>query len=429
MERGKRVFRPNVILVAFDQLRADRLHCYGYFRETSPNIDRLAREGALFRRMYSVASWTTPAFVSALTSLYPSRHRMTLFFTPKAPLLDPSIPLLQEQFKRAGYVTVAFVNNGNAGRHIIGRGFDEFYQGQEVPPNITERIGRADRAPGTTRKIIAWLRRWAKSSTRRPFFMFIIYFEPHSPYNPPPEHDIFKTDAYPEVKFTGYDPRGGRLLRWAAIGDGKAVERLSSLYDGYIHFVDHHFGALLRALKELGIYDDTVVALFSDHGELLYERPDVLTFDHRSLYDANIRVPLIIRGPGVPKGKVVNALASTIDIAPTLLELAGLPPLPGGQGRSLLPVLKGKRVRAHEYLFSEQDILERLRSVRDERYKLILNLDTGRVQLFDVLSDPAERFDLATQRPREVRRLMRALKRWMEENHPSERELLRRWRA
>ena len=418
---------PNVLLVALDQLRADHLHCYGYYRETSPNIDRLTRDGVMFTHMYAPASWTTPSFVSVMTQLFPSRHRLTLFCTPKAPLLDPSIPLLAEQFKEAGYRTIAFVNNGNAGRHILERGFDKFYQGQEVPPNVTERIDNAARAPGTTQKVTAWLKRYIEESPSQPFFMFLLYFEPHSPYNPPPEHDIFKTDAYPEQRFTGYGPRDGCLLRWATIGDAKAIERLNGLYDGFIHFVDFHFGRLLDVLHEMGLEENTVVALFSDHGELLYEHPDVLTFDHRSLYDANIRVPFIIRGPGIPKGKVVDAIASLIDVAPTLLEVSGLPPMSGAQGKSLLPLIKGRRKSAHRYVFSEQDICERLRCIRDERYKLIYNLDTGRIQLFDMLADPAERDDIATQEPKVVRRLMRELKRWMEENHPPEQERLQVW--
>ncbi len=418
---------PNILLIALDQLRPDHLSCYGYWRATSPHIDELARRGVLFKAAYSPASWTTPSFVSLMTSLYPSRHRLTLFLPQGLSLLDHHITLLPEVFQGAGYRTVAFVNNGNAGRQILDRGFEEFYQGQEAPPNITERLGATEGAPSTTEKASFWLEQW-KRNPDAPFFMFLLYFEPHSPYIPPPEHDIFKTDAYPSLHFTGYDPKGGYLLRLATLGDPLAIQRLNSLYDGYIHFVDHHFGRLLANIRQLGLEEETIICLLSDHGELLYEHPDVLTFDHRSLYDANIRIPLILAGPGIPQGRVIHSPVALLDVAPTLLELAGLPSLPQRQGESLLPLMEGISNRVREHIFSEQDISERLRAVRGDRYKLIYNLDSGKILLFDLWKDPAEHFDISSQEPQKVRELMKPLEEWMEENHPPEEERLALWR-
>ena len=417
----------NIILVAMDQLRADHVHSYGYFRNTSPSLDRMAAEGTLFTRMYASASWTTPSYHSVLTSLHPSRHRMTLYQAAGAPILDSSIPLLAEQFKKAEYKTVAFVNNANAGKRMLGRGFDEFYEREDVAPNITERIVsekgmRSSSAPATNEKIYSWLQNQSE-----PFFMFILYFEPHSPYDPPVEHDIFKTDAYPNETHTGYDPQTGRLLRWANSIDNKAIERLNALYDGKIHFVDHYFGQLLDRLKKMGLDQNTVVVFFSDHGELLYEYDDVLTFDHRSLYDANIHVPFIIKGPGIPKGKTVGAMTSHIDIAPTILEIAGLPQMPGSQGKNLLPVIKGEKKIVHDYVFSEQDISQMLRSVRDKQYKLIYNTQTGKKQLYDTIIDPRERNDISSQNPQIVVRLFKVLEEYMAKNTLPEQEKLKLW--
>ena len=137
--------------------------------------------------------------------------------------------------------------------------------------------------------------------------MFVLFLEPHSPYNPPPEDDIFKTNAYPNETNTGYDLKNGHLFRLAMLGDQQAVQRLYDLYDGKIHFVDRYVGEVMDQVKKLGLSDNTLIVLTSDHGEMLYSHPDdFLTFDHRSLYDPVVHIPLIMAGPGLPKGKLVD---------------------------------------------------------------------------------------------------------------------------
>jgi len=410
----------NVVLITPDQMRADHLYCYGYFRKTSPYIDEVAHEGILFKRHYTVASWTTPSFCSIMSSLVPSRHGATLFGSF---MTDSTIPLLSEQFKEAGYRTVAFCNNALASKRLR-RGFDELYEGERNQPrNITEHMEFG--AQGTNEKIFEWLNQHYNES----FFMWILYFEPHSPYNPSLEHDIFKTSAYPNEINNGYSPKrnSGYLFRLANAGDEKAVERLNSLYDGKIHFVDYYIGQVLKKLKELNIDKETLVVLTSDHGELLYNHVNCLTFDHRSLYDSNIRVPLILRGPSIPKGKPINAIVSTLDITPTILEIVGLPPLKGAQGKSLMPLIAGKVNAVHDYIFAEQDILEPLRSVCNERYKLICHLQDGKDQLYDTVADPGEKKNIAEQNPEIVRTLSIQMRDYMKKNKPLEKERLYRW--
>jgi arylsulfatase A-like enzyme len=337
--------------------------------------------------------------------------------------------MLPEWFQKAGYDTAAFVNNSVAGKNITGRGFDLYDEGQLRPPSITERRGLANpeyQAPAATDRILRWL----DSPHQKPFFLFALYWEPHSPYNPPPEHDIFKSSAYPDVTNTGWDVLSGRLFRWADLGDSKAIERMTQLYDGKIHFVDLYVGKLLDKLRSTGLGGNTVVMLTSDHGELLYSHPeDYLTFDHRSLYDQVMHVPGILWGAKVPHGKTVAAMAHHIDIAPTLLAFAGLPAKPDAQGTNLLPAAEGKMERIHEYVFGEQDILEPLRSVRDSRFKLILNERTGRKQLFDDRADPGEFTDIAVRKPEVAKNLADALERWRKDNEPPASERDARWRA
>jgi arylsulfatase A-like enzyme len=425
---AQRPRRLNVILIALDQLRADQLHCLGNPRLTSPNLDRLAAAGVRFSHFYSVAPWTAPSYSSLMTSLFPSRHGVTLFWHPDYSLISPDVPMLAEAFKAQGYYTAAFVNNGVAGKALTGRGFDEYDQGQ---PNtqvkdITQRGGEAyNLAPETTAKLLPWL----DQHRTQPFFLFVLFLEPHSPYNPPPEDDIFKTNAYPNETNTGYDLNKGHLFRLAMLGDQQAVQRLYDLYDGKIHFADRYVGELMDQVRKLGLSNSTLIVLTSDHGELLYSHPDdFLTFDHRSLYDTVLHVPLIMAGLGLPKGKLVAGLASNVDTAPTILKLAGLPPLPDAEGQSLVPLIQGKEKAVNKYIYAEEDVVVPLRSIRTEKFKLIENLWSGRCQLFDLESDPGELHDISGHNPSVESDLLDHLHAWMSENHASLAERLATWR-
>jgi arylsulfatase len=420
--------RLNVILISLDQLRADQVHCLGNPRLTSPNLDRLAEQGVRFSHFYTVAPWTAPSYSSLMTSLYPSMAGVTLMWRPGDPLISSNVPTLAEIFKAHGYHTAAFVNNGVAGKALTGRGFDEYDQGQ---PNgqvkdITQRGGEAfNLAPETTQRLMPWL----DQHRSEPFFLFVLYLEPHSPYNPPPEDDIFTTKAYPDETNTGYDLKSGHLFRLAMLGDQQAVQRLYDLYDGKIHFVDRYVGELMDHLKQTGLSDNTLVVLTSDHGEMLYSHPDdFLTFDHRSLYDPVMHVPLIMAGPGLPKGALVDGLASNVDTAPTILNLAGIAPSPDAEGHSLVPLIQGKVKAVNKYVYGEEDVMAPLRSVRTDRYKLIEDLWTGKIQLFDVSNDPDERHDLYGHIPAVQADLLNHLHDWMVKNHSSVAGRMAQWR-
>lgn len=418
----------NVILISLDQCQADRLHVYGNPRATSPNLDRMAAEGTRFARFYSAAPWTAPSYTAMMTSEYPSRHGVTIFFPKQVEAQKAETVMLAELLKKSGYATAAFVNNSVAGKNITGRGFDEYDEGQLRATSITERSSLKNqefKAPATTERVLRWL----GQDHSKPFFLFLLYFEPHSPYDPSPEHDLFKSDAYPNEFNTGYDTKAGRLFRLANLGDAKAIERMTQLYDGKIHFIDSYVGKLLEYLRSSGLAKNTVVFLTSDHGELLYSHPeDFMTFDHRSLYDQVMHIPGLMWGAGVPEGKTVSSMATHIDIAPTLLEMTGLPAKSAAQGKSLVPLLRGERKSVHDYVFGEQTVIEPLRSVRDERYKLILNERTGRKQLFDDQRDPAEHNDIARTKPKVVAGLSRVLETWRKENEPDLAELDRQLR-
>ena len=418
-ERAASPDKPNVILVVLDQLDANHLHCYGNPRPTSPNIDRLAAQGVRFSHYYSVTDWTSPSYATMMTGVYPSRHTVTMGGKPEDPAVYEKLPMLAEEFKAHGYLTAAWVNNALAGEAVTGRGFEEYSQGQPMSAVIDINRRRAHMgtaAPQTMAEVLPWL----DQHRAQPFFLFLLFFEPHAPYDPPPQDDLFKSDAYPDRYEFGVDLQQGFLRRRAALGDEKAVERLRQLYDGKIHYIDGYVGELTERLKQLDLDKHTLLVLTSDHGELLFSHPaDFLTSAHSvALYDPVIHVPLILWGAGLPAGHVVNALASNVDQAPTILDLAGLPPLPGVQGRSLTPVVEGKSQSGDPYVFSEVDGRLPERSVRSLHYKLILNLLTGKQQLFNLDSDPDEQIDVAGEDPSVFKEFQRQLDGWRREIQP-----------
>ena len=345
------------------------------------------------------------------------------------PLINKDTPVFAEAFKNHGYYTAAFVNNDLAGNALTGRGFDEYYEGSALAVNITERRGLAANAlytaPATLEAVIPWL----DHHRAQRFFLYVHFWEPHSPYNPPAEDDIFKSDAYPYMSDTGYDVAHAPLKRLAMLGDQKAIERLYQLYDGKIHFVDRYVGKLLDHVHELGLDANTVIALTSDHGELMFSHPkDFLTADHRSLYDENLHIPFVVAGPGVPQGKVIEGLGSNVDSAPTLLELAGLPPLDDAEGHSLVPMIQGGVAAINEYIYAEEDAGILARSVRSENYRLIKYLWDGKRQLFDLKRDPGEQVDVAKENPSALEELSARLSEWMKVNQPTREVQLRRWK-
>jgi arylsulfatase A-like enzyme len=419
--------KPNIVVLVLDQLRADELHVYGNSRQTSPNIDQLAAQGTIFKNYYTVAPWTAPSFATLYTSLFPSKHGITLFWRQGQPLLNKDVPTLAQNLKSAGYRTAAFVDNSLGGRPLIGQGFDEFVDSGAAAPDITDRLSRPQiGAPFTTERVLDWLNINHKDA---PFYLYVHYIEPHSPYNPPEQDDLFKSDAYPYLFNDGYDFVHGSLLRLAQQGDKKAIERLYQLYDGKIHYIDGFVGQILARLHELGLDDNTYVLLTSDHGELLYSHPkDFQTFDHRSLYDTVLHIPFIVAGPKVPQHNVVTAIASNLDFAPTVLSLAGADPLTGAEGSSLVPLIDGQTKSINEYTYAEEDVEIPERSVQSLEWKLIRNLWNGEQQLFNLKQDPGELNDVAKSNANVVRELSAKLDQWQTANEPSREVQLRRWK-
>jgi arylsulfatase A-like enzyme len=290
---------PNVLLITVDTLRADHLSSYGYAWKTSPNIDKVARQGARFERAYTVIPLTGPAHFSLFTSRYPQEHGARR--NGEAIPGDRTLLMLPQVLRANGYRSGAFISGWPLNGRLthLNDSFDDF---NEDLTRTYQLFNSSRWAEDVTPPAIEWLKNHARED--RPFFLWVHYFDPHSPYN------------YRE-HFADLKPNGAASP--SGIEDESMRERVLN-YDTEIAYMDWHLGQLLAAVEELGIRDSTLVVLTADHGESLGEHDYV---GHgRHLYEDILRVPLIVRLPGqVKPGQVISTPVSILDIAPTILDL------------------------------------------------------------------------------------------------------------
>jgi arylsulfatase A-like enzyme len=404
--------RPNVLLIVMDTVRADHLSCYGYEKPTAPDLERIAAEGVLYEQAISPGSWTLPSHATLFTGLYPRDHHTTAASWK----LDDSFTTLAEVLAAEGYATAGFSNNPWVSR---GTGLTQGFAAFLDMWRDDERSRGGDDGAALTNELVLDL--LASPGRTAPFFVFINYMEPHLPYAPPASFEgRFVPSSVPRAQveaLRGWQtPRElGYILRvpgFEATGDQLRI--LGALYDGEIAYLDSKVGELVQALESRGILKDTLLIVTSDHGEHL---GDHHLMDHKmSVYDALIRVPLIVRYPGVvPAGVRIRGPVQTNDVFPTVLKLCGIE-RPPTQDAAVLPMREEEVVRRDtfaefgrptEFLkiatksFPGVDVAPFDRSlvaVRGPRYKYVWATD-GRSELFDLRSDPGEEHDLSAGQP------------------------------
>lgn len=291
--------RPNVLLITVDTLRADHLSSYGYGLKTSPYIDKLAQEGTRFERAYTVIPLTGPAHLSLFSSRYPQEHGARR--NGLAMASDRTLVTLPQILRANGYLNSAFVSAWPLTARLTN--IDDWFDHYEENLTRTYQMFNSSRwAEDVTPEAIGWLKQ--NGGKDKPFFMWVHYFDPHSPYD-------FR-EHFADLKQTGSE-------RPPAIADPEMRERVRN-YDTEIAYTDWYIGKLLATLDEMKLSDSTLVVLTADHGESLGEHDYV---GHgRYLYENIIRIPLIVRLPGkVKAAQVVSTPVSIVDIAPTVLDL------------------------------------------------------------------------------------------------------------
>lgn len=389
----KRQERWNVLLVTFDTTRADHLACYGHEAIQTPAIDRLASEGVLFEQAYATVPITTPSHSSILTGKYPLAHGVRdngLFVLPDGQ------ETLAEILGEAGWSTAAAIGAFPLiSKFGLDQGF-ELYDDGVTPPTDNFLGDRAlpkaglyfdeRRAARVNEALLPWL----EEHHGEPFFAWAHYYDPHQPFQPPSPYDQLYA---------------GRP------------------YDGEIAYSDESFGALLDRLRELGVYERTIVVFTSDHGEGRGEHSELT---HSTLiYNTTLHVPFIVHVPGVEGGRRVGAPVSSVDIVPTVLDLLGLPIPDDVQGRSLAPVLRGDEDAEGLEDLSRRPLYAEtlsprlgfgwgeLRALMRGDHKLIYG---PRPELYDLGADPRELDDLFEREGELAERMERELSRFLVEH-------------
>ncbi len=402
---------PNVLLISIDTLRADHLSCYGYGRPTSPTIDSLAAEGVLFEHVAGVSSWTLPTHMSLMTGLDPLGHKVQ----SDPAILSPKIPTLAQRFLEAGYSTAAVVSAVYLNAfHGFSRGFesyDDYFVGDELFGAGSD----VETSTATVERATERLNGWSKATPKRPFFLFVHFWDVHHNYQPPPPYDaVFSPTEFPPTSaFESLDQSRN-------VDDtGLVPTEQIALYDGELRYVDAHIALLLNAIEKLGLANNTIVAVTGDHGEELWQRGD--RGHRRTLFEECTHVPLILRYPGhLPAGRRVEQMIRQIDIAPTLLELAGLDPISLVRGapelpstdRSVAALARGEVDAMTPAPIAFADLHSGVvQSVRTQTRKFIV--DRGKPLYFDLAQDPGETNNLIGQGGKQEQALQQLLTAWV----------------
>ena len=379
----------NLLFITLDTTRADALSLYGSERRTTPEIDRLGASGVVFEQAYTTQPSTLPSHSTMMTGRLPFAHGAR---ANAGYVLAYDNETLAEVFGRNGYVTAAEIAATVIGRRTqLDQGFQHYrdLQSFDIRRKAVQvtRDGEKERqelperdAVDITRRGIEFLRRHADE----PFFLWLHYFDPHSFYAPP----IPWNSRFPD-----------------------------SPYHAEIHFADYNIGRVIEELRKLGLDERTIVVFTSDHGEGLDEHEELSHSYY--VYDTTMRVPLVIALPGtVEGGRRIQQPVRTADLAPTVLELAGLPPLDDIQGVSLAPLLLGKSTAPVLDVYGESfEPLAMfganvLRFIRRGDWKYIHKVEP---ELYDLSSDPSELQNLAAENPERVAELRSALESWVRE--------------
>jgi arylsulfatase A-like enzyme len=367
--------RPSFVVLVLDGASAGRMGLYGGKGETTPVIDALGRESVVFDAAVSQAVYTIASVGSLLTGQYPERHQSVSF----ADRLRDDVVTLPSILGRAGYRTAAFPGNAVVSKTFgLDRGYQEFFP-------VWEREGYT----GHGDSVVSAFKGWLEADSEEPFFAYVHLREPHFPYNPPPPFD---------ERFGPPSPFPGGIADAAVIDDlnrkaasgeppsDEVLARIRGLYLGNLAYADSLVGEVLSMLDE-----ETIVIVTADHGEALFEHG--FLGHNTQLYEESIRIPLLIRAPGVASRRVSD-LVELIDLTPTIAELAGVARAPEAsrfQGRSLVPALTGGSHRSPKLAFSRTLWAKPRYSVRGKRYKLIWDSRTGASELYDLQHDPEER--------------------------------------
>ncbi len=408
----------NLILISIDGLQAKHLDEYGYPLHTTPNLDAFLNQSSLFTNAVSAAPWTVPSHMAVFTSMYPSEHKVINKFsdfdlkTQKGVVsnlkkLSPNAMTLAEILKAQGYTTGGFTGDSGVGKQFgFDQGFDTYYDGQ-VFGGFDQSVPRA----------LDWL----KQNKDKPFFLFLHGYDVHGQHAPVSGFDYrYVTKPY-TGKYTGSIVEQGKL-REEGLANGSInlspedVAFWRAIYDEKINRTDLEFKDFMDQVTQMGVLENTVVVVMSDHGTEFYEHK---RFDHGfTLYDEVLDVLFAIHQPGQTQGQKINQLVSTFDILPTALDLLGIKnPVPQQtKGTDLVPSFSGTDVSHNVFSETDYRLYTFKRSITTpDGWVFILTLDSGAKELYNLTSDPTEQVNIVNKNPQKAYQLEQVLRKHIDE--------------
>ncbi|MGJ5820362.1 sulfatase [Paludibaculum fermentans] len=433
---GARPHHPNVILITLDTVRADHLHLYGYPRQTTPQLEEFARQATVFRAAVSAADWTAPSHATMMTGLYALRHGVRYDY-PDVRLghIPRSAPTLAETLQHYGYRTAALVANRAylAPEIGFGRGFDLYrvpatpvaLENSRMPSVLRSTRLRLMGITGADLPYVSGTKMVDEAATLlgkwklgQPAFLFMNLMDAHWPYNPPPpfrnrfvspKKAWTSTEFYEMVKLVDEEKR---------TVTPEERRELVAAYDSGIAYADHELGRLFGMLRENGLFDNSLIIVTADHGEVFGERS---LMEHGvSVYQDQVHVPLIVKYPGQHTRKDVDVTVSLVDLFPTVLDVIGAPAPRRLAGITLRKAdqLGARPVYSESYaLWQKWGVEERFADVERAVYlgglKMVLTT-RGRRELYDLAADPNETRDLIASKPEQAAQLERLLRTWQQ---------------
>jgi arylsulfatase A-like enzyme len=367
-----------ILLITIDTLRADALSCYRAQTPGTPAIDTLAGDSVVFRHARSPAPWTLPALASMMTGVSPQVH----LATGLGSRVPNRLTTIAEALRRVGYRTAALVSSPLLGREVhLDQGFQE-YTAFPKPADPDQLAGLASK--------------WLRVHGKEPFFLWLHFYDPHTPYEPPAPYIRGMPPPGMGPRLTAEEHLAIRLHQ----RDPSPAERewIRQLYEAEVRWVDAAVGSLMADLKRSGLYEGTLILLLSDHGEELWEHGGV---GHgHTLFEELLHVPFLVKLPGETRRGPVEIPVSTASLAATILDFAGRPlPARYPAARSLAPLLRGETLPPEPLLSTGLQRIEEREAVIFGGFKLIRWLTSGRQELYDLGRDPRETADLSASSP------------------------------
>jgi arylsulfatase A-like enzyme len=399
----------NIVLITIDTLRADHLSCYGYKRKTSPNIDKIAEKGIIFKNVIAPSSWTAPSMASLFTSVYPINHgvqqgSVTNKKVYHQEVFSDELVTLTEVLRNNGYTTFGVASNLHLSENFgFARGFNYFKCLPFLP------------APAVNKTVSVWKEKIKQSDK---FFLWVHYIDPHWPYTSrkPWVEKYFPEDQENDPNWLRKLPKLHAQTVSFLKKHPDSLPVLEALYDSEINFVDAYLGALFRTLE---LDSNTLIIITSDHGEEFLEHGQM---GHgQNLHQESIQPPLIVKLPRNSKKEIVEEQYNLLDIMPTILSILDFNPpaqILGksfwGKKRSLFGEKRGllKKGRRH-YDFSELDRHFIQKTILNQNWKYIYNYKTNQEYLYHIKSDPLELNNLANKRPKQYTALKEQLFNWV----------------